>query len=225
MFARTHGLPEHRLAMGRFTPLLSCLLLASLLCLVAAAQSGRRQTPPPAAPPVPTPTPEPPKVKVAPPPPQRVLVTNYAPLAVNLTSFDSNLVADTFVRRLHASEALHVETADRMSRDAARKRAKTETERIVVWLQLQANGMDSVISQQPYPEDLHIQFAIFEPGTGAIRTSGNVYLRTVRTTLPGSRTSCYPTGYGLDGALVVGALETAERVFAALSIPDPPLCR
>jgi hypothetical protein len=203
----------------------SCFLFACLLCAAVSAQSGRRQAPPPAAPPVPTPTPEPPKVEHTPPPPQSVLVAGFAPLSVNLSTTDSDIVMGTFVQRLRAADALKIETANNLSRDGARKRAKTETERIVVWLQLQANGMDSIGVQRPYPEDLHIQFAIFEPGTGAIRTSGNVYLRTIRNTLPGGRTGCYPNRYGLDGSLMVGALETAERVFAALSIPDPPLCR
>lgn len=212
--------------MSKAHPLLllfGCLLLT---CLLAQAQSGRRQAPPPAAPPVPTPTPEPPKVVHTPPPPQRVLVTNYAPLAVNLSTIDSDIVMGTFLQRLRASDALKLETANSMSRDAARKRAKSEEEgRLVIWLQLQASGMDSVSLQRPYPEDLLIQYAIFEPGTGAIRTSGNVYLRTIRTTLPGGRNGCYPNRYGLEGSLIVGALETAERVFAALSIPAPPLCQ
>ncbi len=219
---------QHQHTARQVSITLSCLLLACLLCIAGSAQSGRRQAPPPAAPPVPTPTPEPPKVVHTPPPPQPVLVTNYAPLAINLTSNDTDIMMGTFVQRLRASTALKTETAKSMSRDAARKLAKTEEARLVIWLQLQTSGAGgaSVSVQRPYPEDLYIQYVIFEPGTGAIRSSGNVYLRTVRT-LPGGRTNtgCYPTRYGLDGALIVGALETAERVFGALSIPEPPRCQ
>ncbi len=214
----------------RHISLFGYLLLACLLCGVMQAQSGRRQPPPVVAPPVPTPTPEPPKVKPTPPPQTRVLFTYSSPPSVHLSMLDSNIVADTFAQRLRASDALKVETADRMSRDAARKRAKTEEAgRFIIWLELQTNGIDvdTIGVQKPYPEDLHIQYIIYEPGTGAMRANGNIYLRPV-SSLPGGRTtvpSCYPNRYyGLDGALIAGAIDTATRVFGALSIPDPPLC-
>ncbi len=220
---------QHRHMRRQLDALFACLLLACSLCgVLVRAQSGRRQAPPPAAPPVPTPTPEPPKVKPAPPPQTRVLFTNSAPPSIHLSTVDANIVADTFVQRLHASDALKVETADRMSREAAHKRAKSEETRYVIWLELQTNSIDvdAIGIQRPYPEDLHIQYIIFQPGTGATKASGNVYLRTVRA-LPGGRTTpnCYPNSYyGLDGALIVGAIETATRVFAELSLPDPALC-
>ncbi|MFL6207635.1 MAG: hypothetical protein ACJ74W_02225 [Pyrinomonadaceae bacterium] len=205
----------------------ACLLLAC--CLSVVAQSGRRQPPPVPSAPVPTPTPEPTPVKLAPPAEVRVLVTNNSSASMNLSMIDSRIVADTLLQRLHASKSLKVETADRMSRDAARKRAKAEENRFVIWIELQTNGMstDTMGGRQPYPEDLHIQYIIYQPGTGATKANGNVYLRTVRT-LPGGRGTlpdCYPNRYyGLDVALMVGAIETADRIFSELSVPSPPLC-
>lgn len=159
----------------------------------------------------------------------RVLFTYSSPPSIQLSMMDSNIVADTFAQRLRASDALKVETADHMSREAARKRAKAEEAgRFIIWLELQTSGMgvDTIGVQQPNPEDLRIQYIIYEPGTGATRADGNVYLRPIRS-LPGGRTvpNCYPNRYyGLDGALIAGAIDTASRVFGALSIPDPPLC-
>jgi hypothetical protein len=208
--------------------LLICSLLLCLFCGVMQAQSGRRSPPPRADPPVPTPTPEPAKPKPAPIEPTRVLVTVSSPVSVALSTFDANIVADTFLQRLRSSDGLRVETADRMSRDSARKRAKTEEGRYVVWLELQTNGIDTDISgvRRPYPEDLHIQYIIYEPGTGQMRTNGNVYLRpsgSVPAGRPGA--ACYPSRmYGYQGALMIGAIETANRVFAAFALPEPPLC-
>jgi hypothetical protein len=209
--------------------LLGCALVACAFAGATWAQSGRRNAPPRAEAPVPTPTPEPPRVKSTPPPQIKVLFTSSSPATMQLSSVDASIVADTFLQRLHASNALDVKTADRMGRDAARKRAKAEeTDRFVIWLELQTNGMgvDSIGMTRPNAEDLHIQYVIFEPGTGKAKENGNVYLRPVRS-LPGGGgvPSCYPNRYyGLDGALMAGALETAERVFDAFSVPSPPLC-
>ncbi|HEX8181524.1 MAG TPA: hypothetical protein VF525_18430 [Pyrinomonadaceae bacterium] len=212
----------------RLAALSGYALLACCLSAVVLAQSGRRQPPSKPEAPVPTPTPEPAKIKPTPPPEIRVLFTNSAPPSVHLSNLDAKIVADTFVQRLHASKSLKVETADRMSRDAARKRAKTEETRYVIWLELQPNGMDvdAIGMNRPNAEDLHIQYIVFQPGTGQIWISGNVYLRPV-SSLPGGRVvlDCYPNRYlGLDGALMAGAIETADRIFDALSVPIPPLC-
>ena len=201
-----------------------CLLFACLLCGAVQAQSGRHQPPPHAEAPVPTPTPEPPKVKPPPTEQIHVLVTSSAPASVSLSSFDVSLVADTLLQRLNASDALKVETANSMSRDGAHKRAKEEKERFIIWFQLQYDGFNNTLS--PNPEDLRIEYAIYQPGTGASKAGGTVFLRTVRTVpVIGSGASCYPNLYGLNGSLTIGALETADRIFDALSVPSPPLCK
>jgi hypothetical protein len=205
-----------------------CLLLAALVSAAASAQSGRHQPPPKAEAPVPTPTPEPTPIKRAPPEQIHVLFASSANAAISLSSYDTGIVADTFLQRLHDSRSLDVQTAARMTRDAARKRAKSETDRYVIWLELQYDNpsADTIGIQRPYPEDLRIQYIIYQPGSGATKANGNVYLRTLRT-LPGVRTtpSCYPNSYyGLEGSLVVGAIEAADRVFDELSVPAPPLC-
>ncbi len=209
--------------------LLGCVLLACLLCGVVFAQSGRRQPPAQSAPPVPTPTPVAPTPTPAPPPEIKLLVTSYAPASMNLSMIDTNIVGETFVQRLQASKSLKLQTADHMSRDAARKRAKNaEDGRFVVWIELQVNGMSTDPSgvQRPRAEDLHIQYIVFEPTTGNIRVDGNVYLRPIGSINTGRRdTSCLPGWrYGIDGALMLGAIETANRIYNAFSIPTPPLC-
>ena len=146
---------------------------------------------------------------------------------MQLSAYDADLVANTFLQRLHRSDALSIQTANRMGRDAAHKRAKTETERIVVWLELQVDAMANNVGLNPNIQDLHIQYALYQPGTGQTMAQGTVYLRSLSSVPVGGRrdTACYPTSYyGLDAALTIGALETAERVFNALSIPSPPLC-
>ena len=215
-------------ARRRAAALCGCVLLACTLAGAAWAQSGRRNAPPHTEAPVPTPTPEPARVEPTPPPQIKIIFASSAPASMHLSTIDANIVADTFLQRLHDTNAFAVEPANRMSRDEARKRAKQETERFVVWLELQTNGLDvdTIGAVRPNAEDLHIQYIIYEPGTGKAKTNGNVYLRPVRS-LPGGigGPACYPSRYyGLDGALMAGALETAERVFDAFSIPSPPLC-
>ena len=207
-----------------------CLLLACLLGGAARAQSGRRPPQPRAEAPVPTPTPEPPKVPPASVPDIKLFVTNSSPPSMYLATIDSDILMNTFVQRLRAAKSLQIQTGDRMNRESARKRAKQQEEaRFVVWLELQVNGMATDPSGvlRPNPEDLHIQYIVYEPGTGNMRVSGNVYLRPVRS-LPGGRTTvpaCYPNRYyGIDGALMAGAIETAARIFEAFTIPNPPLC-
>ncbi|HEX8070365.1 MAG TPA: hypothetical protein VF546_10465 [Pyrinomonadaceae bacterium] len=214
--------------MRRTTAHAGLLLLLCLLAGAALAQSGRRATTTPRVdPPVPTPTPEATPTPRAPVEQIQVIVTVSAPTSVMLSTFDANIVGDTFLQRLRGSNGLKVETADRLSRDGARKRAKAEESRYVVWLELQPNGMDTDISgvTRPRAEELHIQYVVYEPRTGTTRTNGNVYLIPARSVPVGRNITCYPTRLdGYQSSLMIGAIETANRVFAAFALPEPPLC-
>jgi len=207
----------------RLSTLFGCLLLVGLLCGAAQAQSGRHQPPPQAPAPVPTPTPEPTPVKAPPPEPIHVLVTSATTTSVSVSSFDASLVADTVLQRLSAADSLKVETASNMTSSGAQKRAKQEKDRFVIWFQLRYDGFNDTIT--PRAEDLRIEFAIYQPGTGATKARGTVFLQTRYSVPIGGSTSCLPNLYGLDGSLTIGALETAERIFDALAVPSPPLCK
>jgi len=214
----------------RLIALFGCLLLVCWLCGAVLAQSGRRQPPPHTEAPVPTPTPEAtPREKPTPVPQIKVLVATDQPTAVALSSTDANLVADTVMRRLHESEALSTQTADHMSRQQARKRARSETERFVVWFALEVDPLATnggVL--RPSADELRIEYEVFQPGRDKPAQAGSVYLRSYsRVPIGGRRDiSCYPTSLtSLDVALIYGALETGEHIFDALAVPSPPLCR
>src|SRR5436309_6579497 len=100
----------------RLTALFGCVLLACLFGGATLAQSGRRQPPPQREAPVPTPTPEPPRVKPTPPPQTQVLVVTSTSAAMQLSAYDADLVANTFLQRMHASDSLSAQTANRMGR-------------------------------------------------------------------------------------------------------------
>lgn len=212
------------------TALFSCLLLACLCCAAALAQSGRHQPPPQTVAPVPTPTPEPtPKEKPTPVPQLKVLVITDQPTAIAVPSMDVNTVVETVLRRLHESDALSIQTADRMSRAQARKRARNETDRFVVWFSLEVDPLAAGGGvMRPSADDLRIEYDVIPPGRDKPTQTGSVYLRSYsRVPIGGRRDiSCYPTPlYEYDLALIYGALETAERIFDGLAVPSPPLCR
>src|SRR5947199_6273649 len=150
-----------------------CLLFACLLCGAVLAQSGRHQPPPHTEAPVPTPTPEPPRVKPTPVPQVKVFVGTDQPTAVALSSTDVNIVADTVLRRLHESDSLSIQS-DRMSRQQARKRARSEPDRFIVWFSLEVDPLATnggVL--RPSADELRIEDEVFQPGKGKAAQAGS----------------------------------------------------
>lgn len=196
------------------------------------AQSGRRAPKQSSEPPVPVPTPEAKAVKIVPATEKiQVLVVAYSPASMSVSIGDIDVLMDTLIHRLRDANALSVSAGDKMSRDHARKRAQSEENRYVIWIELQANGLDTdpIGGSRRSGENYHIQYVVFAPRTGQTKTNGNIYLRpdTISGGIGGGRSrtpACYPPAYGFDYSLMLGAFETADRIIQSFDLAVPPVC-
>ena len=199
--------------------------ISLLACAASFAQSGRRQPRQQPIAPVPTPTPEP-----TPPPKEE---KDEAKIALAVVSDDTNYfvqqgnqsyaVQAAAVARLRESRALDVSgDSARASRGEAMRRAKESSGRHVVWFELRPWGQQT--ARQLPPEDMVIQYSVFETGTAKRLSNGTVHMRNVRGPLGRLGVpSCYPVMVN-EIEYVIGGLEMAERIMQSLSVPLPPRC-
>jgi hypothetical protein len=203
------------------------LLFATIMFACAAvtfAQSGRRSSGGTAT--TTTPSVSGPKtVEKKPDKPPRlqllVGIDNRDPIS-NIPYYVSDTVIDNCVRHLGDASDVIVTSAGRgMNRSDAIKRAKEETVRYVVWLQIGSELADS--GKQPSKnsvDELYVTYTILEPETAKFKQSGRSHHGIYQTgrggvsTPTSSRNSPLYSEYALKQA----ALETAERVLAAFDI-------
>jgi len=164
-----------------------------------------------------------------------LLIGSNSRMAMNISLNANEIFQGAVVQRLRDSKTLQITSQDNMSRAEAIKRAKDDVMGThIIWLELQNNmrGYDPInAGRNPRTEDLNIQFIVFEPTTGKTKAQGNVYLRPSSSTRIGgarigrSLPRCYPQAlYSVEFALIEAGIETAERIFRAFSLPEPPLC-
>lgn len=201
------------------------LLVAVLLgcTAVAHAQSGRRSTdgttttaPSVSGPKTVEKKPEkPPKLQLL------VGIDNRDPRS-NIPYYVSDTVIDNCVRRLGDASDVIVTSAGRgMDRADAIKRAKEETVRYVVWLQIGSELADS--GKQPSRnsvDELYVTYTILEPGTAKFKQTGRTHHQIYQTGRGGvsSPTSSRNNPTYSEYALKQAARETAERVLDAFAI-------
>jgi hypothetical protein len=138
----------------------------------------------------------------------------------NIPYYITDTVIDNCVRRLGDASEVMVTSADRgMSRAEAVKRAKEETVRYVVWLQIGSELADS--GKQPSKnsvDELYVSYSILEPGTAKLKQSGRSHHSIYQSGRGGvSSTSRNGPMYS-EYALKQAARETAERVLEAFAI-------
>ena len=188
---------------------------------VAYAQSGRRSTTTTIAPSVSGPKtiekkPEkPPRLQLL------VGIDNRDPRS-NIPYYVADTVIDNCVRRLgDASEVIVTSAGLAMNRSDAIKRAREETVRYVVWLQIGSELADS--GKQPSKnsvDELYVSYTILEPQTAKFKQSGRSHHQIYQTgrggvsTPTSSRNSPLYSEYALKQA----ARETAERILDAFDI-------
>jgi hypothetical protein len=140
----------------------------------------------------------------------------------NIPYYISDTVIDDCVRRLGDAADVIVTSAGRgMNRADAIKRAKEETVRYIVWLQIGSELADA--GKQPSKnsvDELYVTYTILEPETAKFKQSGRSHHQIYQTgrggvsTPTASRNSPLYSEYALRQA----AKETAERVLAAFDI-------
>ena len=198
------GFQRNRRRKGLFAA--SGLLL--LLATQTIAQSGRR-APKPDPTPVPTPTdsdqPSKPsgrelKEKVA-------LLVGQEPSSKHLLSEDA--IFKSFLDALNGFKNVSTTALGDVKRDAAVKRAKSETESIVVLMQFDVDEFQNgtIILNSP---DLNLKVLVFEPKTGNKKFEGKVYYKAVGG--PMLKRANWPNGTPIRITTEAVAIEAAEQV-------------
>jgi hypothetical protein len=207
------GFQRNRHKKGLFAA--SSLLL--LLATQTVAQSGRR-TPKPDPTPVPSPqtgtevTPKSSARELK----QRVsLLVGIEPSSKHLLSEDA--IFSNFLQHLGEFKNVKTTSLGDLKRDRAVKRAKSETEAVVVLLQFDVDEFQSgtVILNSP---DLDVKVLVFEPKTGQKKFEGKVYYKAVGG--PMLKKDNWPTGTPIRITTEAVGIEAAEQVRDWLLVQD-----
>jgi hypothetical protein len=185
---------------------------SSLLLLLATqtlAQSGRR-APKPTQPPVTTPETEnkPPRITDG-----RELTRKTSLIVVKQVSSKHLLSEDAifsyFVKRLSEFRNATVIAGGDLKHDAAVKRAKSETESIVVLVQFDVDEFQhgTLILNSP---DLDVKVLVFAPRTGKKKFEGKVYYKAVGG--PMLKQDNWPAGTPIRITTEAVGIEAAEQV-------------
>jgi hypothetical protein len=138
----------------------------------------------------------------------------------NVPYYVTDTVIDNCVRRLGDASDVIVTSAGRgMNRAEAIKRAKDETVRYVVWLQIGSELADS--GRQPSKnsmDELYVSYSILEPGTAKFKQSGRSHHQIYQNGRGGVSSPTKNSPLFSEYALKQAARETAERVLLAFEI-------
>jgi hypothetical protein len=199
-----------------FGKLLTALLLVVISCLSVdsvAAQSGRRSAKSTeksiAAP----------QKKVS----LLVSIEDRNPFS-NIPYYLADTALDACIDRLRDAAEISVSSSTRgMSRGDASRRAKTEKEIYVVWLQMVSDLPDSAKPSKKAPEELYLRYTIFEPTTARVITEGRTHQSIYRMSGGGvsSQTSSRNNPIYSEYALKQAAHEAGDLVMRAFEITPP----
>lgn len=206
---------QHRRTLALFAILFGAAMITQ-------AQSGRRSSP--GATPATTPsvsgakTPE--KKPDKPARLQLLVGIDNRDAMSNIPYYVPDTVIDNCVRRLGDAVDVTVTSAGRgMNRAEAIRRAKEETVRYVVLLQIGSELADA--GKQPSKnsvDELYISYIIFEPGTAKQKQSGRSHHQIYQTGRGGVMSPSKNSPVYSEYALKQAARETAERILEAFEI-------
>ena len=207
------GFQRNRHRKGFFAA--SGLLL--LLATQSVAQSGRR-APKPNPAPVPTPQTD---AEVTPKSSARdlkrrvSLLVGSEPSSKHLLSEDA--IFEHVLNQLRQFNNVTTTSIGDIKRDRAVKRAKAETEAIVVLLQFDVDEFQSgtVILNSP---DLDVKVLVYEPKTGQKKFEGKVYYKAVGG--PMLKKDNWPTGTPIRMTTEAVGIEAAEQIRDWLIVQD-----
>jgi hypothetical protein len=207
------GFQRNRQKKGLFAA--SSLLL--LLATQTFAQSGRR-TPKPNPTPIPTPqsdTETSPKNSARQLKHPVSLLVAREPSSKHLLSEDA--IFTEFVTHLGEFKNVQAASMGDTKRDRAVKRAKTETESIVVLMQFDVDEFQSgtIILNSP---DLDVKVLVYEPRTGQKKFEGKVYYKAVGG--PMLKKDNWPNGTPIRMTKEAVAIEAAEQIRDWLIVQD-----
>jgi hypothetical protein len=133
---------------------------------------------------------------------------------VYIPSYLYAVVLDGCVGRLRESKSLNVSGTGPLPRSDAIKRAKSEKQTYVLWLELR--GDNDGFSGNVAPEELAIRYYLYAPETAKVLNQGDVYQG--RRTGPITRGPTSNNRIYLEARLKDSAREVADRVLKALQL-------
>jgi len=137
----------------------------------------------------------------------------------NIPYYLSDTVLDNCLRRLgDASDVMATSAGRGMNRADAIRHAKEEKNRYVVWLQIGSDLTDSSKQSKNGPDQLYVNYTIFEPETAKIRQSGRTHQSIYKTGRVGVSGPSKNSPVYSEYALKQAARETAERILEAFDI-------
>ena len=192
---------------------------SSLLLLLATqtvAQSGRR-APKPAQPPATTPdTDKHPAL-----PNERDLTRKTSLLVAKQPSskhlLSEDAIFSTVLKQLSEFKNVTAMSINDLKRDTAVKRAKTETESIVVLVQFDVDDFQHG-TYFPNSPDLDVKILVFAPQTGQKKFEGKVYYKAVGG--PMLKKDNWPTGTPIRITTEAVGIEAAEQVRDFLMVEE-----
>ena len=198
-----------------------CALLA-LGAFAAVAQSGRRSGTPPAAPPAEAKQPE---KKPKPEDEKRldlIIGTDRRDVIAGIPLYLYDSVMLSCSRRLDESHGVRVDVVSKdMNRGEAVNSAKSQKDAYVVWLQLRTDGISDHTANNALSA-LHIDYTVFEPATGKVKTQGTCHQGPYKGGgVISPRTSGTNNAAIVESRLKDSAREAAERILKALNIALP----
>ena len=140
--------------------------------------------------------------------------------ASSIPYYVTDTVIDNCVRRLGEASDVIVTSAGRgMNRAEAIKRAKEETVRYVVWLQIGSELADSGRQlKKNEVDELYVSYSILEPGTAKFKQSGRSHHQIYQNGRGGVSAPTKNSPLYSEYALKQAARETADRVLLAFEI-------
>jgi hypothetical protein len=189
------------------------LAIALIVSATTAAQSGRRSVKP--------------AEKTVSPPQKRVslLVSiEDRDQFSNIPYYLADTTLDACIDRLRDASEISVSSSTRgMSRADANRRARTEKQIYVVWLQIVSGLPDSAKPSKKGPEELYVRYTIFEPATARVIAEGRTQKSIYRMSGGGvsSQTPSRDSPIYSEYALKRAAREAGELVMRAFEIKPP----
>jgi hypothetical protein len=197
---------------GRFFLLLVLLLVWNVAGL---SQSGRRAPRPAPSPDIETPTTKEVVEQSKPPLVSLVVGTDSSSGLVYIPSYLYGVVLDGCVGRLRESRSLNVSGTGPLPRGDAIKRAKSEKQTYVLWLELRGDN-EGFSDTGVDPSELAIRYYLYAPVTAKVLNQGDVWQG--RRTGPITRSPTSNNRIYVEARLKESAREVADRVLKALQL-------
>lgn len=146
---------------------------------------------------------------------QVTLLVGRQPTSEKLLSEDA--IFENFMKRLNEVKNVSATSIGVLKRDEMVKRAKSETEAILVWIRFDVDNFQhgTIIVNSP---DLDVDVSVFVPATGKEKFKGKVYYKAVGG--PMLKKDNWPNGTPIRMTTETVGIEAAEQVRDWLIVED-----